>query len=70
MLQFKNKYSAWYVCKKGGFILIRHNDLQHLTAHLLTNICNDIEVEPRLLSVADKNLETKRQPGVTRPGLI
>ena len=69
-LQFKNKYSALYVCKKGGFILTRHNNLRHLTAHLLTNICNDVEVEPRLLSVAEKNLETKRQPEVTRPGLI
>ena len=59
------------VClQKGGFILTRQNDLRHLTAHLLTNIRNDVEVEPRLLSVADKNLEIKRQPEVTRPGLI
>ena len=29
-------------CKKGGFVTIRHNDILH-------EVCNDVEVEPRLL---------------------
>ncbi len=32
-------------CPKGGFTITRHNDL---TANLLTEICNDICVEPEL----------------------
>ena len=38
-------------CKRGGFVTIRHNDLQDLTANLLSNVCNDVEIEPKLLPV-------------------
>ena len=31
-------------CKRGGFLTIRDNDLRDLTANLLSNVCNDVEI--------------------------
>ena len=44
-------------CKKGGFVTIRHNDIRDLTANILHEVCNDVEVEPRLLPVTRENLQ-------------
>ena len=38
-------------CKSGGFVTIRHNDLLDLTAKFFSNMCNDVEIEPKLLTV-------------------
>ena len=35
-------------CKTGGFITIRHNGVSDFEAQLLTEICNDVEIEPPL----------------------
>ena len=35
-------------CKKGGFIHARHNELRDLTAKFLSEVCNDVSVEPIL----------------------
>ena len=35
-------------CKTGGFITFRHNRLKDFEAQLLTEICNDVEIEPPL----------------------
>ena len=35
-------------CKTGGFIGIRHNRVRDFEAQLLTEICNDVEIEPPL----------------------
>ena len=37
-------------CKKGGFI-IGHNDIRDLTANLLTEVCKDVDIEPKLLPI-------------------
>ena len=36
-------------CMKGGFIHSRHDDLRNTFATLLSEICNDVEIEPSLL---------------------
>ena len=33
---------------KGGFPSIRHNEIRDLTANLLTEVCNDVSIEPDL----------------------
>ena len=38
-------------CPRGGFPAIRHNEIRDLTAQLLTEICNDVLVEPHLQPV-------------------
>ena len=35
-------------CPTGGFPSIRHNDLRDLTAEALTEVCNDVCIEPNL----------------------
>ena len=34
--------------KKGGFAVLRHNDVRNITAALLKEICHDVRVEPSL----------------------
>ena len=38
-------------CKKGGFITIRNNDIRDLTANLLTEVSEDVDVEPQILPI-------------------
>ncbi|KAF3980765.1 MAG: hypothetical protein HFP76_00405 [Methylococcales symbiont of Iophon sp. n. MRB-2018] len=35
-------------CKRGGFPIIRHNEIRDLTATLLTEVCHDVLIEPDL----------------------
>ena len=46
-------------CKRGGFVTIRHNDLRDLTANLLSNVSNDVEIEPKLLLVTGENFSNR-----------
>ena len=43
-------------CAKGGFPSIRHNEIRDLTATLLTEVCNDVRIEPELQPVTDEAL--------------
>jgi len=43
-------------CAKGGFPSIRHNEVRDLTATLLTEVCNDVCIEPELQPVTDEEL--------------
>ena len=36
------------ICKCGGFIIQRHNELRDLETELLNMVCNDVEIEPAL----------------------
>lgn len=38
-------------CARGGFPIIRHNEIRDLTATLLTEVCHDVSVEPDLQSI-------------------
>jgi len=35
-------------CPRGGFPSIRHNEIRDVTADLLTEVCNDVCIEPDL----------------------
>ena len=35
-------------CKKGGFVIIRHNNIRDFEANLLKKVCSDVETEPQL----------------------
>ena len=43
-------------CKKGGFVSIRHNDLRDLTARIISEVCKDTEIEPKLLPLCGEEL--------------
>ena len=36
-------------CKKGRIVSIRHNDLRDITARIVSEVCKDTEIEPKLL---------------------
>ena len=46
-------------CKKGGFVTIRHNDLRDLTAKVLSEVCNDTEIEPKLVPLSGEDLSNR-----------
>ncbi len=37
-----------FTCPKGGFPILRHNEIRDLTANLLTEVCHDVSIEPPL----------------------
>ena len=43
-------------CARGGFPSIRHNEIRDLTATLLTEVCNDVRIEPVLQPVTEEGL--------------
>ena len=46
-------------CKKGGFATIRHNELRDLTAKILSEVCFDTEIEPKLVPLSGENLRNR-----------
>ena len=45
-----------FFCPRGGFPSIRHNEYRGINANLLTEICNDVYVEPDLQEVTTEEL--------------
>ena len=44
-------------CKKGGFVSLRHNYIRNITASLLTEVCEDVQVEPLLQQLTGESLK-------------
>ena len=44
-------------CKKGGLVSICHNDIRDLTANILRELCNDVEVEAKLIPLTVEELQ-------------
>ena len=43
-------------CPRGAFPTIRHNEIRNLTGNLLTEVCNDVQLEPVLQSLTGETL--------------
>ena len=43
-------------CAKGGFPIVRHNEIRDLTANMLIEVCKDVSVEPELQPVQPQQL--------------
>ena len=41
-------------CKKGGFIILRHNELRDFTTKQLSEVWHDVRLEPQLKPLASK----------------
>ena len=52
------------ICKRGGFVIQRHNELRDLEAELLSTVYKDVQVEPVLQQVTGETLNrgTNRAP--------
>ena len=44
------------ICKLGGFITQRHNELRDLEAEFLSMVCSDVEIEPVLQNISGEYL--------------
>ena len=44
------------LCKRGGFVIQRHNELRDLEADLLSTVCSDVEVEKVLQDISEEQL--------------
>ena len=44
------------ICKLGGFITQRHNELRDLEAEFLSMVCSDVEIEPVLQDISGDQL--------------
>ena len=44
------------ICRRGGFIIQRHNELRDLEADLLKMVCSDVEIEPVLQELTGERL--------------
>ena len=44
------------VCKRGGFVIQRHNEIRDLEAELLEMVCSDVQIEPSLQPVTGETL--------------
>ena len=47
------------VCKKGGFVTLRDNNLRDVTAALLKEVCHDVKVEPQLQQLSGELLNER-----------
>ena len=46
--------SHYMICKRGGFVIQRHNEPWDLEAELLSMVCKDVEVEQLLQDITDR----------------
>ena len=51
-------------CRRGGFIIQRHNELRDLEADLLNTVCHDVQVEPVLQEVTGEVLTRGTNPAL------
>ena len=52
----KNDTDHALSCKKGGYVIMRHNRIRDLEAELMREVCTDVRIEPHLLPLANENL--------------
>ena len=45
-------------CKKGGFVIIRHDEIRNFNADLLKKVCSDVQVEPQLQPLNGKQVSS------------
>ena len=45
----RNSFDHIFVCKKGGYVNMRHNAVRDMEAKLMRKVCSDVKVEPMLI---------------------
>ena len=53
----KNSIDHTLICKKGGYVAMRHNNLRDLNITMQKEVCRDVVSEPRLLPVNNQEVE-------------
>ena len=45
----RNSIDHVLICKRGGYVSMRHNSLRNLEAKILSEVCTDVQIEPMLI---------------------
>ena len=53
----RNGIDHTLVCKKGGYVSMRHNALRDLMGKMMEEVCKDVVIEPMLLPVDENEVE-------------
>ena len=53
----KNNVDHTLVCKKGGYVAMRHNNLRDLNADMQKEVCRDVIIEPLLLPLDSEEIQ-------------
>ena len=53
----KNDIDHALSCKKGGYVLMRHNVIRDLQTEIMQEVCSDVRIAPELMPL-DNNLMT------------
>ena len=69
----KNNLNHTLICKKGGYVAMRHNNLRDLNADLQREVCRDVVVEPSLLPINNEEVDgiqaDRAAPDISSRGL-
>ena len=52
----KNDLDHTLSCAKGGYVIMRHNQIRDLEAELMREVCTDVKIEPQLIPLANNGL--------------
>ena len=55
----RNTLDHSLVCKKGGFVSMRHNQIRDLEAILMSEVCKDVQREPPLLPLSGEMFDLR-----------
>ena len=50
----KNSTNHTLICKRGGYVHMRHNNIRDFEASLLREICKDVRIEPELIPLGQR----------------
>ena len=69
----KNTMDHTLICKKGGYVAMRHNNLRDLNAEMQGEVCRDVVVEPQLLPLGNEDIQgaqgDRAAPDISSRGL-
>ena len=52
----RNSVDHTLICKKGGYVAMRHNNLRDMNADFQREVCRDVVTEPRLIPIDDEEV--------------
>jgi len=61
----KNSVDHTLICPKGGYTIMRHNNLRDVNAEFQREVCHDVVIEPMMIPIEGENTEIS---GATEDG--
>ena len=58
----RNSLDHILICKKGGYVSMRHNALRDTEAELMRDVCRDVRIEPELIPIQSDLIQGNDAP--------